>query len=219
MLVLAPHPDDEALGMGAVLAGLAAAGARPLAGFLTDGSGSHVDAPGWSPRRIAGLRRQEARAALVRLGVGDAPLHLDWTDASPWQAGNPAFGRSVARLASWCQARQVRQIAVTWEGEPHCDHAAAAMLAIAVARRLKLRLYRYLVWGWTDPALDARLRGVRIEAVPAGRGRVDARRAMACHRSQRGGRIRGGTSFRLPRAMLRLTDRPATLLLEMADAP
>ncbi|BCA61167.1 hypothetical protein HMP09_0401 [Sphingomonas sp. HMP9] len=219
-LVLAPHPDDETLGCGAFIASVTAAGGRVHTAFLTDGSGSHPDAPGWTGTRIANLRHGEAQAALKALGGKPDALYLDWTDASPASEGDPAFARSVDRLAAWCRVRGIRQIAVTWSGEPHCDHEAAAMLAKAVARRAHCRLWQYLVWGWTVADLAERLGTARVLAVATGSGRARQRRAMACHRSQRGGRIVGAReNFCLPDAMLRLMDRPNTLLLETVDAP
>ncbi|RZM24921.1 MAG: hypothetical protein EOP67_45710 [Sphingomonas sp.] len=109
---------------------------------------------------------------------------------------------------------------MTWSGEPHCDHEAAAALAEAVARRAHCGLFQYLVWGWTVPDLTERLRGARIVSIATASGRPRQRRAMAYHRSQRGGRIVGAReNFRLPDAMIRLMDRPNTLLLETPHAP
>ncbi len=219
-LVLAPHPDDETLGCGALIAAVTAAGGRVHTAFLTDGSGSHPDAPGWSARRIAGLRRREAQAAVRVLGGASDVLHLDWPDANPADREDAVFVRSVNRLVSWCRRRGIRQIAVTWSDEPHCDHEAAAALAVAVATRLCCRLYDYLVWGWTLDDLSPRLRGAGVLAVDTKTGQARQRRAMACHRSQRGGRIVGAReNFRLPHAMLRLIDRPNTILLENRLAP
>ena len=215
-LIVAPHPDDETLGCGALMAAIGAKGGRAYTAFVTDGAGSHPDAPGWSRRRIAGLRRGEAGAALRALKACEPALHLDWPDAAPPGAGDPVFDRTVARLAAWARARGIRRIAVTWSGEPHCDHVAAAALADAVARRLAVRLYHYLVWGWTVESLLDQLAGRKVVSVDTQAGKARQRRAMACHRSQRGGRIVGACeNFRLPAAMLRLLDRPATLLLEM----
>ncbi len=86
-LMLAPHPDDESLGPGGLIAMLARRGAPPRIAFLTDGSRSHEGAPGWSARRIVGARRREATRALRMLGVRAAAVHLNWPDASPGRRG------------------------------------------------------------------------------------------------------------------------------------
>jgi LmbE family N-acetylglucosaminyl deacetylase len=217
-LILAPHPDDETLGCGALIAAISAEGGKAYTAFVTDGAGSHPDAPGWSRKRIAALRRTEAAGALHILG-GGVPLHLDWPDAKPPKPGDPMFERTADRLAAWCRARNIRRIAVTWDGEPHCDHEAAAALAGAVADRTTVRLYQYLVWGWTVADVARRIRNRRAVSIDTSARRPQQRRAMACHRSQRGGRIVGAAeNFRLPDFMLRLLDRPVTLLLEIPRA-
>lgn len=213
-LVIAPHPDDEGLGTGSLLAEIAATGGDASVAFLTDGAGSHCDAPGWSPARVARARAEEGRHALRRLGVAHPPIPLGWPDADPHPPGSPAFERSVRALVALCRRRGIRMVAVTWRGEPHCDHEAAAQLAIAVARRLRCVLYEYMVWGWTLPDLDTHLRGYRSTAVDVARGRPRQRHAIACHRSQTGTRISGARdAFRLPRAMIALAARPRLVLL------
>lgn len=214
-LVIAPHPDDESLGMGSLLAAIAGAGGEASVAFLTDGAGSHRDAPGWSAARVGWTRAAEARDALRRLGVPHPPLRLGWPDAAPYARDGSVFDRSVRALVAWCRQRRVRSIAVTWSGEPHCDHEAAADLATVVAGRLRATLYEYLVWGWTLPGVDARLRHRRVRAVDVSTGRPRQRRAIACHRSQTGTRIRGARdAFRLPKPMIELADRPRLILLQ-----
>jgi len=70
VLVIAPHPDDETLGMGGTIARLAAAGSVPHVAFVTDGRASHPGHLAFGPEEIAALRRREAEAALALLGVG-----------------------------------------------------------------------------------------------------------------------------------------------------
>ena len=218
-LILAPHPDDETLGMGGLIARLAAAGTAPIVAFLTDGSGSHTNAPGWTPQRIASLRRAEAHEALRDLGVTTPAVQLGWADANPHSPESKAFARSVRQLTSLCRRHHVRHLAVTWPGEPHCDHEGAASLAQAVAQSANLQLHHYLVWGWTRPDLAAVLGPVRTHRIRTSGFRPAQRRALSRHRSQRGGRILGGTAFRLPRSMQALVDQPFTLLLEPPRAP
>lgn len=137
----------------------------------------------------------------------------------PPTPGDPLFERTADRLAAWCRARDIRRIAVTWDGEPHCDHEAAAALADAVARRITVRVYHYLVWGWTVADVAERVRRHRVVSIDTAAGKPQQRRAMACHRSQRGGRIVGAAeNFRLPDRMLRLLDWFTTLLLEIPRA-
>ncbi len=213
-LVIAPHPDDESLGVGSLLAGIIARGGEAFVAFLTDGEGSHRDAPGWSATRIASARAAEARHAMRALGVTAPPLVLGWPDAAPCDADSSLFAQSLRSLVAWCRQRRIRAIAVTWRGEPHCDHEAAATLAMALARRLNVRLYEYLVWGWTIPDVEQKLRGYRSTVIDVAEGRNRQKRAIACHRSQTGTRIGGAPdAFRLPQAMIDLAARPRLVLL------
>ncbi len=63
VVVRAPHPDDESLGCGALLAAaFQKTGARPIC--LTDGSGSHPGSAAWPPSRLAQKRQEEMRKAV-----------------------------------------------------------------------------------------------------------------------------------------------------------
>lgn len=78
LLVLAPHCDDETLGVGGAIVDAAARGARVRVVFLTNGDGSRSTQIAEDARhlrrntfrQIARMRQQEALAALARLGVG-----------------------------------------------------------------------------------------------------------------------------------------------------
>ena len=196
-LVLAPHPDDETLGAGALIA--EAARDRRLGGivYLTDGTGSHPrDIPG-----LAAARRREARHALRRLAGLDVPIDcLGWQDAHPHPPGSPAFLRDVLRLAAWARSRRIDAIAVTDKAERHCDHVAAyhvARAAIDAARR-PIALFSYHIWG--EPT-GGTVRRFRTATILPGR----RRQALRAHRSQLSPRF--GEGFRLDAAKQRM---PAT---------
>ena len=62
LVVLAPHPDDETLGCGALLArAFLGAGAHIIC--LTDGSASHPGSRHWTPARLAAQRRTDHKLA------------------------------------------------------------------------------------------------------------------------------------------------------------
>ena len=73
IVVLAPHPDDETLGCGGLLArAFAGAGAHVVC--VTDGSASHPASREWPPVRLAEMRRGELIEAIEILGGGAADL-------------------------------------------------------------------------------------------------------------------------------------------------
>lgn len=197
-LVIAPHPDDETLGAGALIAQTAREGRLAGIVYLTDGSGSHPVAGGALTR----IRRREASLAIRRLtGNAIAPIHLDWRDASPYAPGKRGFEISCRALVAVCHARRVDVLAVTASHEPHCDHSAAAQLAQAVrsAARRRLRLVEYLVWG-DEPVMASMS---RVATAPMAQG--IRRRALLAHRSQLTGAH--GAGFRLPRSAVRMPPR------------
>jgi LmbE family N-acetylglucosaminyl deacetylase len=179
-LVLAPHPDDETLGAGALIYHASRIGRLAGVVFLTDGAASHPTADADARARLARLRQDEAAEALGLLCGGEAVAvdHLGWPDAHPFEAGSAAFDDTVVRLVSICRARGVTALAVTADHEPHCDHAAASGVAAAVGAVLDLDVFDYLVWGEGTPP-DCRT----VVITPAMPASVRAQ-ALAAHASQ-----------------------------------
>jgi LmbE family N-acetylglucosaminyl deacetylase len=215
-LVLAPHPDDETLGMAGIIAALAAQGRPAWVAFLTDGGASHPNSPDWPRSRIAATRAREAREALRALGApNDRSIELGWRDAAPYASDSLEFEYSCAQLQELCRREKVRAVAVTWRHEPHCDHQAAYRLADAVRRRSRGRiaLFEYLVWGWKDPDLVFRARATARLAVECSNGARLGRRAILRHRTQLSPIISGAESaFRIPPEIVGLAARNPVLL-------
>ena len=204
-LVIAPHPDDETLGTGALIHD--AAGRGRLAGivFLTDGGGSH-------PQGTAGLRavrRREARRAVALLSARSAPVDwLGWEDGEPCVPGSARFERTAMRMAAMIRARRVDALAVSDPGDGHCDHIAAFELACETRARShrKLQIFTYSVW---DNAVCRGMR-YRTPSMP-----ISLRRQALCaHRSQLSPRM--GQGFRLPLPMRRM---PAADCIVAVDWP
>lgn len=203
-VVLAPHPDDESLGCGGLIAGCVQAGRMPLVVVLTDGAKSHPNSVAFPPARLRAVRAEEARRAVRCLGLPpDRLLLLDQPDGAAPQDG-PAFEAMVRRIRQ--HAGGEATILAPWAGDPHCDHAAASAIAAATG----LRHVAYPVWGWLlPPARDTGLpvaKGWRLDVTPHLPAK---RRAIRCHRSQYGGLITDDpTGFRLPAALLSVFAAP-----------
>jgi LmbE family N-acetylglucosaminyl deacetylase len=216
LLILAPHPDDESLGCGGLIAACCEAGRPPFVLVLTDGAGSHPGSRSHPPARLRATRESEARRALAALGLGpDHIAFLGLPDTAAPHDG-PAFDRAVATIAAQAVAIGCTTIAAPWQHDPHCDHLAAHRMASAAATQLGLRHIAYPVWGWTLPAtdaLDTRVAGGRLDIaqhLPA------KRRAIAAHASQHGGVITDDpTGFQLPRHLLAVFDEPFEVFLDV----
>jgi len=222
-VVVAPHPDDESLSCGGLLALLADRGGPAHVIVMTDGSRSHCNSPSYPPARLAALREQEALDALAALGLSArAARFLRYPDCGLPAAGTLAFEEAALRLHEMLVALAPDTLLVPWRRDPHCDHEATWRLLreASVALESRPRWLEYPVWAWTQaesevaPRTDEG-RAWRLDIFP-----VLARKeqAIARHRSQTGALIHddpGG--FLLEPAMLAHFTRPWELFIEPAD--
>lgn len=185
LVVVAPHPDDESLGCGGLIAACRAEGLPVHIVVVTDGAGSHPNSCLYPSDRLAALRRSEALAAAAELGVASAHVHfLELPDRHVREHG-PAAEQAVAALVRIAAGADV--MTVTWRYDPHSDHRASFALArTATARLPDMKLWEYPIWGLTlqpEAELDGsrRLSGVRLDIGPY---RDAKRRAIAAHVSQ-----------------------------------
>lgn len=219
VLVLAPHPDDEALGCGGLIAAASAAGHPPFVLVLTDGGGSHPNSQSYPRPRLTALREQEARNAVAILGLPSERIaFLGLRDTAAPMDGE-GFEAAVAAICSVIERVGAATVLAPWRHDPHCDHLAAHRMAANVAARYRIRHRAYPVWGWTlapgtmlpGPAPD----GVRIDVT---RHLAAKQRAIAAHASQYGGLIDDDAAgFQLPSNLLEVFSRPYETFLATDD--
>lgn len=206
ILILAPHPDDESLGCGGIIAALCAAGRPPIVVVLTDGAGSHPSSPSWPPERLRAARALEAAQAVSLLGLpAERLILMGLPDTRAPQAG-PDLDRAVADLAAIATAHRCDSIFSSWEHDPHGDHLAAWRIGQAASARIEARALAYPVWGWTLDG-DTELPG----GAPLG-WRIDVEqflpvkaKAIAAHATQHEGLITDDPNgFSLPSDFLNL---------------
>ena len=170
ILVLAPHPDDEAIGCGGALLKHAKARDEVHVVFLTSGEkGGH----GRSEAETIRVREREARSAAKILGV----RHLEfWREAD----GNIRATRAaVGKLRAKLKAFRPDVIYITHDKEMHPDHRGAVRLLEsslkAVRRERHAKAWTPTVLGyevWTpiqkldeivdiSPFMQKKLRAVR----------------------------------------------------------
>lgn len=220
ILILAPHPDDESLGCGGLIAAAVAAGQPPFVLVLTDGAASHPNSRAYPPERLRTLREREARNAVKALGLAaDRIGFLGLPDAaSPMQG--PELDFAVTAVLHLVQTHGIGTICATWAHDPHCDHLSAHLIAEAAAAAAGLRQLAYPVWGWTLP------HGTPLPGpIPTGchidvTAHLPAKRsAIAAHRSQYAGLIDDDPDgFQLPANFLALFDRQFETFIDVPDA-
>lgn len=160
-VVVAPHPDDEILGVGGLLNLLAAAGTRVEVLSVTDGEASH---PGGSvcPQELVPRRAAETSAALAVLGVRASVRRLRLPDGGREALEQPVVNALRVEAGTWLLG--------PWAGDGHPDHEAVGRGCATVAERDGARLLGYPVWAWhwaspSDPRL-AWARAVQVDLPP-----------------------------------------------------
>jgi LmbE family N-acetylglucosaminyl deacetylase len=191
-LVVAPHPDDDALGCAGLMMQRHQAGARLHVVYLTDGAGSHPAHPTLTPETLAAQRQHEARAALAALGLAEAAgTFLGLRDGSLHRLAAAERARLVAGLRGVLARERPAEIVLPCRGDGSSEHEAAfqhlqAALAGSDATWPAPRLLEFPVWAWRDPRRlwrpAWRSRQVWRCEFPA---RLEAKlRAIRAHRSQ-----------------------------------
>lgn len=182
IVVVAAHPDDETLGLGATCAMLATSGVRVQVVSVSDGGASHPNSSALARSQLEDARRAELRRAARALGVAE-PVSLGLPDGQ--------IGDHEERLAdllteilaaapagTWCAA--------TWSGDGHPDHEAVGRAALAATEVAGTELLQYPVWMWhwahpTDGTVPWH-RAYQIPLTDEARRRKHA--AAHCFRSQ-----------------------------------
>ncbi len=152
LVVVAPHPDDESLGCGGLIAAARAEGRDVRLVVVSDGCGSHTHSALYPPAHLRDLREAETLRAVAVLGMEPgAVTFLRLPDAHVPSEG-PQAEAAASAVISAAGACEAGAVFVTWRHDPHCDHkASAAIVALARSRMPGVRIYEYPVWGWTLP--------------------------------------------------------------------
>ncbi|MEK6343165.1 MAG: bifunctional PIG-L family deacetylase/class I SAM-dependent methyltransferase [Curtobacterium sp.] len=155
VLVVAPHPDDETLGAGGLIATAASRGLPVTVVLVTRGERSHPDSPTARPDELAQRRDAEFRDALRLLHPAAETTSLGVPD------GEVREHRDVLRAA--LEDRLVAAggrvlLVAPWRGDGHRDHRIAGEVVEAVAAdRDDVTVLEYPIWTWhwDDPDASA----------------------------------------------------------------
>ncbi|WP_339488676.1 PIG-L deacetylase family protein [Pseudomonas sp. EL_65y_Pfl2_R95] len=183
VVIVAPHPDDEILGCGGLLAQIAHHDVTVRIVAVTDGEGSHSHSADWPVDRLRHERPLESRLALHRLGLSLSEvqwtrLHLNDSDVARDEAA------LVAVLARCFEAST--HVITTWREDGHCDHEAVGRACALAAKAKDCQLYEVPVWAWHWAAPgDSRLPWARARKLDLDTDAlVRKRTAIQAHRSQ-----------------------------------
>src|SRR6185369_1294385 len=128
VVVVSPHPDDETLGVGGLLAALLARRWSVCVVAVTDGEAAYGRQGPLTAQRLAERRRGEQEEALQRLGGGRGARRISVVRLGMPDGGVEALREDLSaalagRLvgADWCLAP------LAWDGHP--DHQASGAAA------------------------------------------------------------------------------------------
>ena len=135
-LVLIPHPDDEALGCGGLLALLAQSQCDIHVVLVTDGAGLDH-----SKKGQASIRQEEFVKSLEILGVCRIPEMWQYPDGKlATQAGLvEAIDSAISKLTPDI-------VIAPWYNDWHLDHAAIGRAARKICKRRRVECLFFEVW-------------------------------------------------------------------------
>jgi len=172
-LVIAPHPDDETLGAGGLIAWQAQCGVPVTVAAVTDGEAAYANSPG-----LAKIRRAEQELAVQALGARGSLVRLEMPDSAVAAREADLEERLRPLIAS------ETLVIAPWRNDWHPDHEACARVAGKLCQETGAQLVSYLFWTWHRRTPEI-FGGVALHRFELSAELAAAKRAaLACHVSQ-----------------------------------
>lgn len=174
MLIVAPHPDDEVLGVGGLIAMQRMRDVDVIVAAVTDGENCYAGTSG-----LRKIRRNEQEGALHRLGVDrDKIVRFQLPDSSV-ASKEAELIEGLMQLIS-----DDTHIVAPWPGDFHPDHEACGRAAAEVARRTGSALSFYFFWTWHRGTIEL-ISELSLSSLPLDRDIMLAKtEALLQHQSQ-----------------------------------
>ena len=188
LVVVAPHPDDEILACGGLLAACVQSRVPVRVIGLTDGDASHGTDDPLAMRQLAVQRRVESCAGLRVLGLAAC-------NVVRWHIPDGCVRQYQARITqAMIRLLQPSDVVVTpWAMDGHPDHDAAGDAVSAACSAVGCAVLQAPVWmwHWATPG-DARVPWSQMVALRTSPAAVELKQqALACHRSQLSPAVQG----------------------------
>jgi LmbE family N-acetylglucosaminyl deacetylase len=172
-VVVAPHPDDEVLAVGGLLALLARSSGRACCVIaVSDGDASHRGSTLWPRERLKRERPLESQQALQRLGLPGDTIRLGLPDGEIARHCDALTERLEGLL------RPGDSVFTTWRMDGHPDHEATGHACAVASARVDASLIEVPVWAWhwAQPG-DPRLHWKQARRLPLDEAALRRKRA------------------------------------------
>lgn len=197
LLVIAPHPDDEAIAAHGLISRLARRGVRVAVLVVSDGAASHPGSATWPPARLIRERQRETKRVMRRVGVAAGAVTFLALPDGRLDAHAPAVRRHVVR-ATRTLPRPLLALAPS-QADAHPDHR---VVAAAATRQPGVNWWRYPVW-----PTGQRLPGARTLSLTA-QERMAKRHAIRSYRTQAGRIVDDPDGFAMTAQQIAAFSRP-----------
>lgn len=171
-IILSPHPDDETLGLGGLIADLRSKNIDVKVVAITDGENAYSGIC-----NLGKLRTQEQEQALSLLGVPkEKILRLHLSDSALEEK------ELTTVLKPWIENHYY--LLAPWVEDFHPDHKIVGKVATDIAKQLGLSLSYYFFWTWHRSVLSD-IKHLPLQRYPLSDSAYKAKQmALSCYRSQ-----------------------------------
>lgn len=207
LLVIAPHPDDEAIGAYGLMARLRRRGVTVRVVIVSDGAASHPSSATWPRERLIRERRRETRRAMRRIGLTPRDItYLGLPDG-----GLSEVSDTVRQRIAACTRRIPKPSLIVgpMQDDAHPDHRVVAA-GLAACRISGGRRLGYAVW----PAVRRQALGSAMLRLTSAEQRAK-RQAILSYRTQTGLITDDPSGFAMTSAHILAFSRPSETFREV----
>ncbi|MGJ8593861.1 MAG: PIG-L family deacetylase [Aquaticitalea sp.] len=153
VMVLAPHPDDEALGCGGLISHLRRQDIDVWICFMTSGEASHPNSKKYPSNVLLKVREMEALNSCHILGVDASKvLFMNGADGHFKKTSSLNKQKMVTTLVDIIQENDVATLFIPWRRDCHPDHLATFNLGMRLKEHLQnpVQIFEYPIWLWAS---------------------------------------------------------------------
>lgn len=152
VLVVAPHPDDESLACGGMIALLQSQKQKVWVLFMTNGEASHPNSKLFPSKILGALRKNEAINACKILGLPEDDIFF-------MNAGDGCLSNFVnkdisIKIKNLIEEKEPDSILTPWRRDHHSDHIATTQLVREAAAKKDILIVEYPVWLWKKGSIN-----------------------------------------------------------------